>query len=186
MEGKLVFSGLTQSNKPLEICYVKTDDVLTMLEYINTLSLEKTYITLQGEQLTLEDEQSYVAKQIENSNNNSGLLLLAFVDSSLAGICGLSMQTKTEQHVSTIHLSVAKEFRRDGIATTLMEQVMNEAKTNIKRLEIITLTAYAQNIPAINLYKKLGFIEFGKLPNGISRHNTYDDEVYMYKSIREI
>lgn len=186
MEGKHVFSGTTKSNKLLEIRYVKKDDVQAMLKYINTLSLEKTYITLQGEQLTHEEEKAYVEKQIENTNSNTGFLLLAFVENTLAGICGITMKNKTEQHIGTIHLSVAKDFRNDGIATILMNEVINEARKTIERLKIITLTVYADNTLAINLYRKLGFIEFGTLPNGITRDGKYEDELYMYKQVGSV
>jgi RimJ/RimL family protein N-acetyltransferase len=183
MEGKIVFSGVTKSNNAVEIRYVKKDDAPAMLEYINTLSLERTFITLQGEQLSLKDEISYVNSQIKNMKNKRSILLLATVDKKVIGIGGVNMQEKTEKHIGVFHISVAQNFRGDGIGKALMKCVLEEAQNNIPDLKIITLTVFAVNTVAITLYKQFGFIQFGLLPNGSVRNEKYEDEVYMYKNV---
>ncbi len=65
-----------------------------------------------------------------------------------------------------------------------MELTLAEAKNNIANIRIISLGVFGSNSLAINMYKKFGFKEFGRLPEGVFRKGEYDDHVYMYKSIK--
>ena len=56
-------------------------------------------------------------------------------------------------------------------------------KKKLSGIKIVTLEVYSTNDIARNLYKKFGFIEYGKLPNGVSRSGKFEDEFMMYKNI---
>lgn len=92
------------------------------------------------------------------------------------------MKDKAEKHVGTFGITMAKDFRNKGIGTTLMELVLEEAK-KLKDLKIITLGVFGNNPIAKNLYKKLGFVEYGYLPKGIVHKGKFVDHIYMYKEI---
>ena len=55
------------------------------------------------------------------------------------------------------NIYVLKEYRNKGIASTLMEFMINEGKN--KNINNITLEVREDNVNAINLYKKYGFVE---------------------------
>lgn len=55
------------------------------------------------------------------------------------------------------NIYVLKEYRNQGIASILMEFMINEGKK--KNIINITLEVREDNVSAINLYKKYGFIE---------------------------
>ena len=63
--------------------------------------------------------------------------------------------------------------------------IINEAITHLQKLQIITLEVFGNNTIAMNLYSKMGFIEFGRLPDGRLHRGQYVDDVYMYKRVRD-
>lgn len=183
MEGKVVYEGKTRSGKPLIIRYVKTGDVPKLLDYINTLSNEKTFITLQGEQLTLKEEQELVEKWVKGISEKKVVSLVALSDEELIGICGIELRRRIMSHVGSLGLSVKKEFRGGGIGKKLMKFTLTEAKENLEGVRIIELTCFAKNFVALNLYRSFGFEKFGELPEGVKYKEGYDDLVYMYKKL---
>ena len=67
-----------------------------------------------------------------------------------------------------LNLVVKKSERKKGLATSLLERVFEEVKKiELKRL---FLEVRESNLPAINTYKKVGFIEIAK------RKNYYQDK----------
>ena len=65
------------------------------------------------------------------------------------------------------NIYVLKEYRNKGIASILMEFMINEGKN--KKINNITLEVREDNINAISLYKKYGFVERAK------RNNYYNN-----------
>jgi len=65
------------------------------------------------------------------------------------------------------NIYVLKEYRNRGIASSLMEFMINEGKK--KKIINITLEVREDNTNAINLYKKYGFVEKA------IRNNYYDN-----------
>jgi len=48
------------------------------------------------------------------------------------------------------------------------------------QFEIVRLGVFADNTRAIELYRRLGFIPYGRLPRGIRRGDHYIDEEFMF------
>lgn len=182
-EGKIVFKGESEKGKEIIIRYPKKDDVQAMCEYINTLSKERTFIRYQGEEVSLEEETKYLNSQLEKIFQNRAVLLLVFCEGKLIGISGIEMKDRIEKHIGVFGISIAKQFRGEGIGSKLMELVIDEAKKNLTGLEIITLGVFSNNSLAKEMYKKFGFVEYGSLPKGVKLENGYADHVFMYKLI---
>ncbi len=181
---KIVYQGRIKTGKDIIIRYPDPSDLKEMLRYINELSDEKTFIRNQGEHETLKSEAIYLKTIIENIKNNRAVHLLSFNNSKLIAVSGITMRDKTEKHLGVFGISVAKDFRGEGLGKFLMELVLNEAKKEIPSLKIVALDVYSNNLIAQELYKKLGFIEYGRLPNGIMREGKFEDAILMYKNIR--
>ncbi len=94
------------------------------------------------------------------------------------------MKGRTSSHVGLLGISVAKEFRRDGIGNLLMDLILKEGEKEMPQLKTIILGVYSTNDIAQNMYKKFGFVEYGRLPEGIFRNKKFEDEILMYKKIR--
>ncbi len=179
--GTVVFQGKTKKGTTITVRYPVEEDVEKAMDYINTISKEETYITFQGQQLTLEEEQKYMSQFFENIKNDLAVKLFVFNDKEeLIGVADIKPQERVANHVGGFGLTIKKAYRGEGIGKLLMEQVLSEAK-KLKNIKIIQLEVFGDNKIAFELYKKLGFVEFGKLPEGIKHQDHFDDAIWMYK-----
>ena len=54
---------------------------------------------------------------------------------------------------------------------------------SILDLNTVILEVFEPNRNAYRLYQKLGFVEYGHLPEGLSYKNSFVDSLLMYKKI---
>lgn len=181
---KIVYQGKSKKGLDIVIRYPQKGDEKEMWRYINELSKEKTFIRFQGEEISFKDETDYLNSQLNQINDKKAITLLGFYENKLIAISGVNMRDKTEKHVGVFGISVARKFRNEGIGRLLMEKVFDEAIKEITGLKIVTLEVYSKNTIAKRVYERFGFIEYGLLPKGISRDNTFEDAILMYKNIR--
>lgn len=184
MEGKIVFEGLSKKGSKILIRYPAANDASAMYEYINTLSKEQTFIRFQGEKVSLADEIKYLKSQLKRINKKQTVQLFVVHDNKIIGICAVDMKDKTESHEGRFGLSIGKEFRGEGVGSLLMQLTLEESLKNMSQLKIITLGVFSNNSLAMNMYKKFGFIEYGRLPKGVFHRGQYVDHVYMYKNVK--
>lgn len=184
MEGKVVFEGQTNKGLKFTLRYPKKNDLKLLLDFINEASAERTYIRHQGDQITQEEERKFLDKILADIESKRAVHLLVLVGDKLAGNCGVVLHNQITAHVGSIGIIISKKFRGLGLGKILMEKVMEEAEKKLSGLKIFRLGCFALNKVALNLYKELGFKEYGRLPEGFSYREGYDDEVLMYKKIR--
>lgn len=183
MGDDIVFKGKTGKGLEVLIRHPKVDDLSAMLEYINTLSKEKTYITFQGEEITEDHEKKYLDALLERIKEKRGVALYALSGGQLVGMSSISLRDRSQSHIGYLGISIKKEYRGKGLGSLLMELTLKEAKNNLVGLKTITLDVYANNPIAPGLYKKFGFKEFGRLPKGIKWREELVDEIMMYKEV---
>lgn len=181
--GKIVYKGKTKNGRDILIRHPKKNDTPILLDYINSLSRERTFIRFQGEQLTLKEEEKYIDDFLKKVEKNQAVKLLAFIDNKLVGVSDINLQDKIEAHVGIFGITVAKEYRGEGIGKLLMNLVIEEAKKHIIGLKIVTMGCFANNKVACSMYKNLGFNEYGRLPSGIKHRGEFVDHVYFYKEV---
>ncbi|MFA5136418.1 MAG: GNAT family N-acetyltransferase [Patescibacteria group bacterium] len=182
-QGKIIYQGKTKDGTKYYIRYLHANDVRIILDYFNTLSDEHTFISYQGEHLSLEEEQKYVDSQLKKLKEKKAVQLLVFSGEKLIGVADLKMQERIEKHIGVFGITLAKAYRGKGIGTKLLEITLCEASKYLEGLRIIKLGVFANNTLARSLYKKYGFVEYGCLPGGIVQDGCYIDHVYMYKSL---
>jgi len=182
--GSIVYRGKTKSGKDLLIRYLSKEDIPELLKLMNKISLEKTFILFQGEQLTLKEETKYVQEKLKKIKKNKLVKLLAFVNNQLAGVSDIELKNKVVSHQGSFGIIIDKNFRGDGVGGILMDNVIKEAKEKFKSLKIIDFDVFGDNIIAQNLYKKMGFKKYGLLPKGIKHRDKFVDQILMYKEIR--
>ncbi len=180
--GDIVFQGKSKKGTEFVIGYPTNEDIPAMHSYINNLSQERTFVTFQGEEITLEQEEEFVQGFQQRMENKTGVLLVVKTEDSIIGVASIDLNEGIFSHVGSLAVSIAKGHRGEGIGSTLMEKVISEAEKNLSALKIITLRVNGNNIVAYDLYKnKFGFQEAGRIPKGVFHKNEYVDEVYMYK-----
>jgi RimJ/RimL family protein N-acetyltransferase len=180
---KVIYRGKTKTGKEILIRYPEMGDLEKLLEYINTLSDERTFIRAQGEHQTLESEKKWLEDRLKEIEEKKSVHLLVFSGDALAGASEIHMMDRTEKHIGILGITIAKKFRGEGIGKTLMDLIIKEAKKELPELKIITLEVFSTNEIARNMYKKVGFIEYGLLPEGITRNGKFEDGVLMYKKV---
>lgn len=82
------------------------------------------------------------------------------------------------RHRARVGISVARQWRGQGIGRALMQRVITWARESgvITRLELEVLV---RNETAIRLYEQLGFEREGIRRHGLLRHGEYLDEIEM-------
>lgn len=184
--GVIVHEFITNYGETATIRYPQMSDVEAMTEYVNTISAEDIYISLSGEQLSEEEERTYLDDQMHKMEDGDAVLLLCTVNGNIVGICGVNRNQQSRKrsiHIGIFGISLKKEFRGQGIGYELAKTTIDQAQLNIDNLRIITLTVYKPNVQAHKLYQKLGFIEYGVLPEGTKYKEGFIDEIQMYLKV---
>lgn len=104
--------------------------------------------------------------------------LTAELNGKPCGIVTLYVQAyKKLIHQSEFGIIVASGMRNKGIGSFLMRSMMRLAKEKF-HLELVHLQVYAEN-PAIRLYKRFGFREFGRQTHWIKESDRYVGRIFM-------
>lgn len=104
----------------------------------------------------------------------------AFSDDLLIGICGFIQEKRQKtSHIGTISsMYVTTAFKGQKIGAGLLNATILNA-FHIPNLEQITLAVAGQNETAQNLYKKYGFLEYGRLNHYFKYNGNYETQVLM-------
>jgi len=86
-------------------------------------------------------------------------------------------------HRANFAISVAKSEWGSGIGSALLEKCISFAKDS--GIEIINLDTRSDNIRAISLYKKFGFVKIGRMSAFLKINGEYIDADLMYLDLRE-
>lgn len=91
----------------------------------------------------------------------------AFVDGAMAGMVGLSRETraKNRHKAALVGLYVADEFTGRGLGRALVQTVLRDARAC--GIELVILTVTDGNRSACTLYENAGFTAFGVEPDAI-------------------
>ncbi len=93
-----------------------------------------------------------------------------FVISEYSNVLGFGGLWFNIDEAHIMNIAIKKEHRRKKLGTKLLEYLISYAENEKK--DSITLEVNEQNIPAINLYKKLNFEEVGRRKKYYQ--NTFD------------
>jgi RimJ/RimL family protein N-acetyltransferase len=180
--GKPVVSFETKKGDTALIRYPQWEDLPQLTEFINELSAEDTYILFSGEAISEEDEVDFLLDWYKRMEFGDGIYLVCVVREMIVCVCEIrryESDRRRGEHVATLGLSVRASFRGDGIGKTLAQAALEEAQQHLEGLRMITLRVFADNITAIELYKKLGFVEVGRLPGAFKYKDSYQDRLEM-------
>ena len=109
---------------------------------------------------------------------------VAFDGDTPIGMAGLLRQTGVKkQHKGTLWgMYVAPSVRGQGVGESLVAAILDHAKA--EGLEQVLLTCMRGNGPAVRLYERMGFIQFGIEPNALkASEGVYFDDVMMIRML---
>lgn len=98
------------------------------------------------------------------------------------GIATLYLQPyRRIAHQCEFGIIIGDGYRNQGLGSYLLNNLLHFAKTQFN-IELIHLQVYAEN-PAINLYKRFGFKEFGRQNHWIKEDGRYVGRIFMERSL---
>jgi RimJ/RimL family protein N-acetyltransferase len=142
-------------------------------------------ITLPKDRPTLAEEVTWFATLMRHVIEGSHIVVIADVDGQPIGSCTISSAAPQPEHelghVGVLGIMVDHRHRGQGAGTAMMLRALERARG---QFETVRLAVFADNTRARALYRRMGFVPYGRLPRGIRRGGQYIDEEFMYLDLR--
>jgi RimJ/RimL family protein N-acetyltransferase len=168
---------LLKNNLQLTLRRAEPHDAENLLAYIEQTSGESENITFgPGEfELSVEDERKFLQQSAESSNS---LYLIAEIDGEIAGTLSFNVGRRSRlKHAGTFGTSVLRKYWNLGIGGHMLAYLIDWAKQN-GTIRKINLHVRVDNLPAIHLYEKYGFVREGRQTRELYLHGQFVD-VYL-------
>ncbi len=134
-------------------------DIMPLLDIYNNEVLNSTS-TFDLNPKTYEEWRTwFFAHNVDNHP-----LIVAEIDGQVAGYASLSSYREKEAYKSTVELSVyvGVEFRRRGVATALMEEILRMARQDSSVHTVVSVIT-SENAESEKLHHKMGFTFCGTI-----------------------
>jgi ribosomal-protein-alanine N-acetyltransferase len=122
------------------------------------------------------DRNAFVCELSKQASDKN--IFLAGEEKESGKIAGYMAADIIIDYVHVLNIAVAPEFRKMGLAMGFMARA--EMETQKRGLSALTLEVRENNINAVNLYKKLGYIVKGRR---IKYYENTDDALLMWKTL---
>jgi RimJ/RimL family protein N-acetyltransferase len=170
-----------KSGRQVLLRYPQSSDTQQLMKFINDIIDEEAFI-LANKKVTLKEEEEYLEKVMKDMKDGKFIKILAVDnDRIIAAVDGIQLRGRMS-HLCSLGISISKDFRGEGLGSILIEELFEQAQKYLGAKQI-TLTCFVTNTPAISLYKKMGFQEYGRLPQALQYKDKYLDQVKMYRKL---
>ena len=140
-------------------------DAAELVAFLNRVSLETDFTSLDGDGILLTSEEMAIFLNKQASWDNQ-ITLLAFLNDKIAGIVNITAdQRKRVRHIGDLFIVIGKKYWNNGLGSLLLEEVVEWAQASgiLRRLQ---LTVQTRNQAAVHLYQKHGFVIEGRQERG--------------------
>lgn len=163
--------------------HVEVSDASKVIEFVQGFVYDEEYVPLtEGEfNPTLAEEEQILSNYIERSN--ALFLVVEFEGKLVANINVDGNQRKILHHTAVFGMGMHKEWQSCGLGTAILQAAIDWARNN-SELEILFLQVYADNQAGLALYRKLGFVKHGRIPDFFKQNGRYHDEISMHLFVR--
>ena len=159
------------------------NDLSTYLDFINELVREGAEIE-QNEEQTYEKEGGYLREKLEKIASGDEICVSAFFNDKLIGDAEIVRNPGRSSSTGTLGISIIEGYRGIGLGTEMMRILLEKAKEAGYRMVI--LDVYADNLRAIHLYEKFGFVKAGTIPKyAYFEDKGFVDSITMYKLLQK-
>lgn len=162
----------------LQIDKASKADAAAIIEFLNIVGGESDNLLFgaNGFNMSIEAEENFIESLLESKVS---ALFAGRIGNEV--VCVGSIMTSPKDRIShqaDLAVSVKKKHWGLGIGTHLMQTMISFAKRN-GQTEILHLGVKDDNLTAVILYKKMGFIEIGRHKNFFKIDGKYYDEILM-------
>lgn len=179
--GQIIKTFKNKKGTNVVIRYPKWQDLDAVTEYVNTLIEENTFLMLPEKQ-TRKSEATWMAKTFDDIENNKKIHIVAEVNGQYAGNCEIRIHERRQAHVGDIGISVAAQYREEGIGYELLSALIEEGRK--AGLKLLILHCFENNERALHLYEKLGFKKSGTVSGVYAYKGNFIGEVTLYLPIK--
>ncbi|MEM3565752.1 MAG: GNAT family N-acetyltransferase [Candidatus Bathyarchaeia archaeon] len=176
--GEVIREFVAKDGRKVILRTLKWEDLDDLLDFINSLVEEGANI-LRTEKVSRDEEIEWLSGIFKRLERGEIFCVAAEVDGRLVANSEIIKGTGYSRHVGFIGIAIKKGFRGIGIGTEMMKVLQEYARK--VGLKVSTLSVFANNQHAINLYKKMGFVETGRIPKRFFKDGAYIDEIIMTK-----
>ena len=160
-----------------------TDDAEQLILHTKQVLREHSDVlaaTVDEFNMTKEEEVEWIQTQ-----KLEGLILVAEVEGKIVGMLNFRLSPRKQfSHTGMFGMSIQEKYTNKGIGSALLKRLLEWAETD-ERVEKISLEVFSNNLRAIQLYKKFGFKEEGRMHKKVKfGPNEYVDQIVMGKWIR--
>jgi len=171
---------ILKNGKKLKIREAVPTDASELLKYLNAVGGETDYLTFgkDGAGLSLKQEIAFIESK---RKNKAQLFVVGIVDETIVAALGIVPgKRKRVSHCGEFGMTVKKNYWSVGIGSLLIDYLLDWAKRRgvIKK---INLSVRTDNLRAINLYLKKGFLIEGRNRRGMQIDGESFDFYYMGK-----
>jgi RimJ/RimL family protein N-acetyltransferase len=150
----------TKIGTPFIVRTAQTEDAAELFAHFRTVASDSRLLVTEADEFASRED---VQRQwIQSHLVAPGQL--AIVAEAAKGIIGfLSFENGVRNrtaHDGSCGMSVHKDWRGRGVGTALLQCLLDWAEASLL-IERVSLGVFAENLSAINLYKKFGFVEEG-------------------------
>lgn len=161
---------------------LEMSDLKESREHINKLIAEKAYIAMQ-KKVSMKREKEWIKNELSRIKKGEELTIVALVDNKFSGLAKVwKHPTDANKHVSEIAIGFSAN-RGIGLGTRMM-QALEEAAKNYFKSEVLIIKCFEDNAVAQSLYKKMGFIERGRIPKAVNHYGKYMNELILSKELK--
>jgi RimJ/RimL family protein N-acetyltransferase len=157
-------------------------DAADFIRCVRNYIADSTYMVMEPNEFAPDTSQGreFIQNLIESENS---LLIVATHNEKIIGNLDITGGRRRRlRHTGLVGMGIAKDYRDKGLGQILLETGIKWARKN-PMLEKLWLQIIADNTPALNLYKKMGFIEEGRQKEFIKAGDGqyYDNLLMAYK-----
>ncbi len=156
----------------------RKEDAAALLDYLRKTAEETDFVLRYPDEvtMTLEQEEAFIERINQSANS---YMIICLVDGKHAGNCSMQFHDKRKvRHRGEVAIALVKEFWGMGIGTFMFEEMLQLAREyGASQLELGMVDG---NERGLALYRKMGFREYGRLPNAFhQKDGTMRDEILM-------
>ena len=156
----------------------EAEDAAELVTFLNCVSLETDFTSLDGEGILLTDTEMelFLDKQTHSENQ---ITLLALLNDEIAGIVNITAdQRKRVRHIGDLFIVIGQKYWNNGLGSLLLEEVVEWAQASgvLRRLQ---LTVQTRNQAAVHLYQKYGSVIEGRQERGAYIEEGKFIDVYL-------
>jgi len=183
MVGDIIEEFATKDGRKLIFRLPTMDDVPAYVDFVNELVRENAEIQLNKEQ-TYEQEREYLKEKLEKIASGDEVCVAVFQSNKLIGDAEIVRNPGRSFTTGTFGISIRDGYRDIGLGSVMMKLLFENAKEAGYR--IVILDVYADNLRAIHLYEKFGFVKAGTIPKyAYFEDRGFVDSITMYKFLQE-